>query len=134
MNGLLRDHLLSVVVFLPTAGAALLLLFPRSAERAARNFAFGVSLLDLALSLPLWTRFSVTQAGFQFRERVAWIPQLGISYDVGLDGLSLLIVLLTTVLTPVALLFSLSHVEKEVRGYSIAFLVLETGMLGSLVA
>ncbi len=133
MEALLRDHLLTVVVFLPAAGAALVLLFPHSAEKAARNFAFGVSVLDLALSLPLWTRFLLVE-GFQFREKVAWIPQLGISYDVGLDGLSLLLVLLTTVLTPVALLFSLSHVEKEIRGYSIAFLVLETGMLGSLVA
>src|SRR5215467_1691276 len=134
MEALLTDHLLTAVVFLPTAGAVLLLLFPRSATGAARNFAFAVSVLDLAISLPLWTRFLLTQDGFQFREKVAWIPQLGISYDVGIDGISLLIVLLTTVLTPVALLFSLTHVEKEVRGYSIAFLVLETGMLGSLVA
>ena len=74
------------------------------------------------------------QQGFQFREKLAWIPQLGISYNVGIDGISLLLVLLTTVLTPVSLLFSLTHVEKEVRGFSIAFLILETGMLGSLVA
>jgi NADH-quinone oxidoreductase subunit M len=134
MEALLRDHLLSAVVFVPAAGAALLLLFPKSAEKAARNVALGISILDLVLSIPLWTRFALTQTGFQFREKMAWIPQLGISYDVGLDGISLLIVLLTTVLTPVALLFSLSHVEKEVRGYSIAFLVLETGMLGSLAA
>src|SRR5215467_4650684 len=134
MEALLTDHLLTAVVFLPTAGAVLLLLFPRSATGAARNFAFAVSVLDLAISLPLWTRFLLTQDGFQFREKVAWIPQLGISYDVGIDGISLLIVLLTTVLTPVALLFSLSHVEREVRGFSISFLVLETGMLGSLVA
>jgi len=134
MDALLRDHLLTLVVFVPAAGAALLLLFPRSAPAAARNVALAVSILDLALSLPLWTRFSVASEGFQFREKVDWIPQLGISYSVGLDGISLLLVLLTTVLTPVALLFSLSHVEKEVRGYSVAFLVLETGMLGSLVA
>ena len=134
MDALLSNHLITTVVFLPAAGAVLMLLFPRSATGAARNFAFAVSVLDLAISLPLWTRFLLTQDGFQFREKVAWIPQVGISYNVGIDGISLLIVLLTTVLTPVALLFSLTHVEKEVRGYSIAFLVLETGMLGSLVA
>ena len=134
MDALLRDHLLTLVVFIPAAGAALLLLFPKSAQTAARNLALGVSILDLAVSLPLWTRFALTQDGFQFREKIAWIPQLGIFYSVGIDGISLLLVLLTTVLTPVALLFSLTHVEKEVRGYSIAFLILETGMLGSLVA
>jgi NADH-quinone oxidoreductase subunit M len=134
MDALLRDHLLTLVVFLPAAGAALLLLFPRSAQGAARSVALGVAILDLAASLPLWTRFALTQEGFQFREKIGWIPQLGIFYNVGIDGISLLLVLLTTVLTPVALLFSLTHVEKEVRGYSIAFLVLETGMLGSLVA
>jgi NADH-quinone oxidoreductase subunit M len=134
MESLLRDHLITAIVFLPAAGAALLLLFPSGASRAARNVAFVVSVVDLAISLPLWTRFAATLEGFQFHERVPWIPQLGISYEVGIDGISLLLVLLTTVLTPVALLFSLSHVEKEVRGYSIAFLVLETGMLGSLVA
>ena len=134
MDALLRDHLLTLVVFIPAAGAALLLLFPRSAQTAARNLALGVSILDFAVSLPLWTRFALTQDGFQFREKIAWVPQLGIFYSVGIDGISLLLILLTTVLTPVALLFSLTHVEKEVRGYSIAFLILETGMLGSLVA
>ncbi len=134
MEQLVADRLLTVLVFLPTAGAALLLVFPRSAPRAARNFALAVSLLELALSLPLWTRFDPAQGGFQFREKLDWIPALGISYNLGLDGISLLLVLLTTVLTPVSLLFSLSHIEKEVRGFSVAFLVLETGMLGSLVA
>jgi NADH-quinone oxidoreductase subunit M len=131
---MLSEHLLSTVVFLPTLGAALLLLFPRAADRAARGFALAVALLDGLVSLPLWWRFDTAVRGFQFREKLDWIPQLGISYSVGIDGISLLLVLLTTILTPVALLFSLSHVEKEVRGYSIAFLVLETGMLGSLVA
>ncbi len=134
MENLLHEHLLSVLVFLPLAGAVLLLLVPRSDPGAARNAALLVAVLDLVLSLPLWTRFALAQEGFQFREKIAWIPQLGISYSVGLDGISLLLVLLTTVLTPVSLLFSLSHVEKEVRGFSVAFLVLETGMLGSLVA
>jgi len=67
-------------------------------------------------------------------EKVDWVPAVGISYTVGIDGLSLVLILLTTVLTPVSLLFSVSHVEKSVRGFSIAFLVLETGMIGSLAA
>ncbi len=61
------------------------------------------------MSLPLWTRFDAAQTGFPSREQVDWIPALGISYALGIDGISLLLVLLTTVLTPVALLFSLTH-------------------------
>src|SRR5258706_12652275 len=114
MDALLRDHLVTLVVFTPAAAAALLLFFPRSAQAAARNVALAAAILDFAVSLPLWTRFALTQEGFQFREKVAWVPQLGIFYNVGIDGISLLLVLLTTLLTPVALLFSLTHVEKEV--------------------
>jgi NADH-quinone oxidoreductase subunit M len=134
MSDFVREHLLSVLVFLPTAGAAVLLLFPRTLEREAKIFGLAIAAAVAFLSLPLWWRFDVLQKGFQFREQVPWIPPLGISYSLGLDGISLVLVLLTTILTPIALLFSLSHVEKEVRGFSIAFLVLETGMLGSLVA
>jgi NADH-quinone oxidoreductase subunit M len=134
MKALLDQHLLSVLVFLPAAGAVLVALFPASAAKAARTFALAVAVLEFALSVPLWTRFAVASPNFQFAENLDWIPAMGISYALGLDGLSLLLVLLTTLLTPVALLFSVTHVEKAVRGYSIAFLVLETGMLGSLVA
>jgi NADH-quinone oxidoreductase subunit M len=134
MRALLSEHLLTTVVFLPAAGAVLTALFPASAAKAARTFALAVAVLGFAVSLPLWTRFAPAAPGFQFSEAFPWVPALGISYDIGLDGLSLVLVLLTTLLTPVALLFSYRHVEKSVRGFSIAFLVLETGMLGSLVA
>src|SRR4030095_12447801 len=134
MSDFVREHLLSVLVFLPTAGAAVLLLFPKALEREAKIFGLAIATAVAFLSLPLWWRFDVLQKGFQFREQVPWIPPLGITYSLGIDGISLLLVLLTTILTPIALLFSLTHVEKEVRGFSIAFLVLETGMLGSLVA
>src|SRR5262245_17121402 len=134
MGRLFSDHLLTLVVFLPAAGAAFLLLFPKSLEKEAKVFALIVAIADGLVSLPLWTRFDIAQSGFQFREHVDWIPALGISYALGIDGISLLLVLLTTILTPIALLFSLTHVEKEVKGYSFSFLLLETGMLGSLVA
>src|SRR5262245_1863411 len=134
MSTLFSEHLLSLVIFVPAAGALLLLLFPPSLEKEAKVFPLLVAIANALLSLPLWTRFDLAQRGFQFREQVDWIPALGISYSVGLDGISLLIILLTTILTPISLLFSLTHVEKEVKGYSIAFLILETGMLGSLAA
>jgi NADH-quinone oxidoreductase subunit M len=134
MVDLLSHHLLSLVVFVPTAGAVLLLLFPASRSREIKVFALAVSVVACALALPLWSRFDLIEKGFQFRETVAWIPSLGISYAIGIDGISLVLVLLTAILTPVSLLFSMTHVEKQVRAYSIAFLLLETGMLGSLVA
>ncbi|MGE5277096.1 MAG: complex I subunit 4 family protein, partial [Acidobacteriota bacterium] len=134
MGGLLQNNLLSVVIFLPAAGAALLALFPASAAKAARSFALAVSAIEFLVSIPLWTRFAPASAGFQFPENVAWIPSIGISYAVGIDGLSLVLILLTTLLTPVSLLFSIPHVEKSVRGFSAAFLLLETGMIGSLAA
>ncbi len=134
MKELLESHLLSVLVFLPSAAAALLLLFPESRRREAKLFALAASVVELVISLPLWFRFDLGSAGMQFTEHASWIPALGISYSLGIDGISLLLVLLATVLTPVSLLYSLTHVEKNVRGFSIAFLVLETGMIGTLVA
>ncbi|HYV41779.1 MAG TPA: NADH-quinone oxidoreductase subunit M, partial [Thermoanaerobaculia bacterium] len=134
MGDLIGNHLLSLVVFVPLAGAALLLFFPESQAKAAKWFALAVSVGEFALSVPLWTRFAIGESGFQFSERMAWIPSLGISYSVGIDGISLVLILLTTLLTPVSLLFSVTHVEKSVRAFSIAFLVLETGMIGSLAA
>jgi NADH-quinone oxidoreductase subunit M len=134
MSELLDQHLLSLLIFLPTAGAALLLLFPESQGKAAKWFALCLSVAEFGLSIPLWTRFDISQGGFQFIEKMTWIPALGISYTVGIDGISLVLILLTTVLTPVSLLFSVTHVEKSVRGFSIAFLVLETGMIGTLAA
>ncbi|HEY3124447.1 MAG TPA: NADH-quinone oxidoreductase subunit M, partial [Thermoanaerobaculia bacterium] len=134
MGDTIGNHLLSLVVFVPLAGAALLLFFPESQAKAAKWFALAVSVVEFALSVPLWTRFAIGESGFQFSERMTWIPSLGISYSVGIDGISLVLILLTTLLTPVSLLFSVTHVEKSVRAFSIAFLVLETGMIGSLAA
>ena len=134
MNALFSSHLLTAVVFLPAAGAVLLLLFSESASKAAKWFAFAVAVLDFAVSLPLWTRFDAATPGFQFTEKASWVPSIGISYALGIDGISLVLILLTTLLTPVSLLFSVGHVEKSVRAFSISFLLLETGMLGSLAA
>ena len=134
MNLLLENQILTLLVFLPTAGAVLLLLLPESRPRIVLGAAFAISFVELLVSLPLWARFDENIPGFQFLERAEWIPALGISYTLGIDGISLLLLLLTTFLTPISLLFSLTHVTKSVRGFSMAFLVLETGIIGSLVA
>lgn len=127
-------HLLTWVIFLPTAGAILISLFPARARTQALVAGIAIAVADFILSLPLWAGYLGAAGGFQFRETAAWIPQAGIHFAVGIDGISLLLILLTTLLTPVALLFSLSHVKEEARGFAAAFLVLETGMLGSLAA
>jgi NADH-quinone oxidoreductase subunit M len=126
-------HLLTWLIFLPAAGAALLLVFPARATTEAKTAGIVVALATFLLSLGLWS-YDPALSAFQFGERVRWIPAVGITYTVGIDGISLLLVLLTTLLTPVALIFSVSHVKENVRGFTAAFLVLETGMIGTLAA
>ncbi|MFN2385765.1 MAG: NuoM family protein [Thermoanaerobaculia bacterium] len=134
MDPLLENFVLTALIFLPAAGSLLLLLLPESRPKAILYLAVAISVVELLLSLVVWDHFDPRASGFQFAETWEWIPSLGISYAVGLDGLSLVLVVLTTVLTPVSLLFSVGHVGRSVRGFAIAFLVLETGVIGTLAA
>ena len=125
--------LLSILTFLPMLGALGLLLLrgtPAAVERTARQVALGTSLLTLLLSLVLWNRFVPGQAGFQFEDHADWVPGFGISFHLGLDGISLLFVVLTAALTPAAILASWRAVESRMRDYMIAVLLLETTLLG----
>ena len=124
--------LLSILVFLPMLGALALLLPGGSgagADRLVRQLALGTSLAVLLLALSFWIRFA-PDAGFQFQDRLDWMPGLGISYHLGLDGISLLFVMLTALIVPVAILGSWRSVESRVRDYMIAVLLLETTLLG----
>ena len=127
-------NILTLITFLPVAGAALRLFMRKASPRALRNIALIVSLLTLLLSLPLYSTFDVSNPGMQFEQFVPWIPSLGIQYHVGIDGISLFLVLLTTVLTPIAILSSWNSIEKRVREYYLFMLMLETGMIGVFVA
>ena len=100
---------------------------------AIRAWTLAVALADFVLSLPLWFQFNPADGGMQFTERVSWVPSLGISYLLGIDGISLFLVLLTTFLTVICILSSWSIV-KGVKEYMFFFLALETGMLGALVS
>ncbi len=125
--------LLSILTFLPMAGALALLLVRGTAvaiERTARQVALGTTLLTLLLALLLWIRFVPGQAGFQFEDRADWVTGFGISYHLGLDGISLLFVVLTAAITPLAILASWHAVESRLRDYMIAVLLLETTLLG----
>ncbi|MEA4908066.1 MAG: NADH-quinone oxidoreductase subunit M [Anaerolineaceae bacterium] len=131
--GLIFDYLLSWILFVPTAGALVLLLLPAHQAKWLRWTAFGISLVPFALSLAAWSRFVPDQAGFQLQEQAAWYAAIHASYHLGVDGISLTMVLLTTFLVPLALLASFS-IQERVKAYMILFLLLETGMLGVFLA
>ncbi|MBI2555161.1 MAG: NADH-quinone oxidoreductase subunit M [Candidatus Rokubacteria bacterium] len=126
--------LLSAVTFLPALGALLLALFPRGRAALVRWFAFLVAAAAFAVSLLLYVGFDAARADYQFEERLSWMPSFGISYHLGIDGISLLLVLLTTFLSPLALLSSWRAVEDRVKEFSMSMLLLETGMLGVFVS
>jgi NADH-quinone oxidoreductase subunit M len=128
--------ILSSLIAVPAIGA-LLLLFVRDDERneaLIRNVALIVSVLVFAETLLLWARFDPSSADFQFVERHDWIPSFGISYGVGVDGISLLLLVLTGFLTPLALLCSWESVHKKTRAFCMFLLLLESAMMGVFVS
>ncbi|MFN0151782.1 MAG: NuoM family protein [bacterium] len=125
--------LISLVLFLPAAGALALLAIPRGRDNAVRATALAISLATFVLSLGFLGGFEGS-GGFEISERAPWIPAFGIEYHVGIDGLSLFLVLLTTFLSPIVFLASWRSVKERVREYFVLFLLLETGMLGAFVA
>ena len=126
--------LLSSVLFLPLLGAIVLAGFPRERANALRWGALVVMLVTFAVSLVLYSWFDSTLPGMQLSERVPWIGSLGISYHLGVDGISLLLVLLTTFLSPIALLGAWQSVTIKLKEFAIFMLVLETAMLGAFLA
>jgi len=126
--------ILTAVTFFPLAGAIMLLLLPRAKEELIKRAALVISLVEFGISLPLFIRFDGGVAGMQFTERVPWIADWGVSYSIGIDGISLLLVLLTTFLTVLCILSSWRAVERMVKEYMIAFLILETGVIGVFCA
>jgi len=129
--------ILTSLVVLPVIGA-ILLLFVRGDEEEsapfARLIALIVSILVFAETLLLWSRFDAASADFQFVERYAWIPRFGIDYYIGVDGISLLLLVLTGFLTPLALLASWESVHKQTRAFCIFVLLLESAMMGVFVS
>ena len=128
--------ILTSLVALPVLGALALLLVRDDEAHAAviRRMALVVSLLVFAETLLLWARFDPASADFQFVERHAWIPAFGISYAVGVDGISLLLLVLTGFLTPIALLSSWESVHKKTRAFCMVVLALESAMMGVFVS
>ena len=130
--------LLSLTTFVPLIGAAFIFVFARGPRevvaRNARYMALWTSLITFVLSLFIWFNFDRASADFQFVEQVAWFPELNISYYMGVDGISMMFVLLSTLLVPICILASWESIKDRVKEYMIAFLILETMMVGMFCA
>ena len=129
--------LLTLTVFAPLVGALFLLALPnKDGEQngLVRTVALGISLVVFALTVAVWGAFDGSSADFQMVERVPWIPAFGIEYHLGVDGISLWLVVLTGFLTPLALLSSWHGVDRKVKEFSFFILALETGMIGVFVS
>jgi len=125
--------MLSMLIALPLVGAVLLLLIGNrdgGRDRLIYWVALGISLLEFAATLWLWAGFDPHSADFQFVERIDWIPSFGIQYAVGVDGISLFLVVLSGFLTPLALLCSWESVHKKVKEFCFFMLALESAMIG----
>ncbi len=128
------SDLLSVLLVLPVIGAVVVATLPARETNLAKGIGLAFALVQFFVSLPLLSGFDPTQTGYQFEQNVPWIASLGIQYHVGIDGFSLWIVLLTTLLTPLCILAGWGSIDRRGAEFVAAMLVLETGVLGALVA
>jgi NADH-quinone oxidoreductase subunit M len=129
----LNFPILSLLVFLPLGGAVIMFFIPGRQKELLRTVALGTALLNFFASLTLWFYFDDSTHRMQFVERFRWIPDIGVEYHLGIDGISLLLILLTTFITVIAVLCSWSAVEERVKEYMIYMLALSTGMIGVFV-
>jgi NADH-quinone oxidoreductase subunit M len=130
------DHLLSLLILTPLAGALVLAFAPRMSNETIKKFSLALTLFLFGVSLVLLTQLSgfESSADYRFEEKMSWLPQWGISYHLGIDGLSLWLIILSTLLTPISLLGSWSSIEERVREFNIFILILESAMIGVFCA
>jgi NADH-quinone oxidoreductase subunit M len=133
-GSLMNIPILSILIFIPIAGAALLLFLPSGGKDTLRGAALGTAFLNFCVSLALLLDFDPGTHAMQFTERLPWIPGIGVEYHLGMDGISLMLVLLTTFITVVAVLCSWTAIEDRVKEYMIYMLLLEAGMVGVFVS
>jgi len=127
-------HILTVILLTPLAGALVLLFVPRESENGHRIIGNLFAVLGLLVSLPLLWRFDPATPGYQFRENVNWIPSIGAHYTLGIDGITFLLVMLTTSLGLISIFSSWSAIKIRRKEYYILFLLLQVGMLGVFMA
>jgi NADH-quinone oxidoreductase subunit M len=135
---MLENHspipMLTLLLFIPLAGVLGLAFIPAMRKTFLRAFALGVTGIEFVLSVFILSGFDSSTHQMQFVEKVSWIPEIGITYFLGVDGLSLLLVLLTTFIAVISVLCSWSAVAEKVKGYMACILIMETGMIGVFVA
>jgi NADH-quinone oxidoreductase subunit M len=127
-------NILSVILFTPLAGAILLLFVSKRSENAIKWIANLFAVAGFAVSVPLWFWYNPQNAEYQFQERLPWIPSIGAEYFLGVDGFSVLLILLTTLMGVIAVLSSWTAITERVKEYYIFLLVLQTGMLGAFMS
>src|SRR5229473_5728264 len=130
----LAHHILSVVLFTPLLGALVLLFLPRGMENAHKIAGNVFGVLGFLVSLPLLRWWNPGEKPFSFEESAEWIPSIGAKYHLGIDGISLLLVMLTTFLGMIAILSSWSAIHLRTKEYYILLLLLQTGMIGVFVS
>src|SRR5580700_5310905 len=124
------NHLLSVVLFTPLVGALLVLCVPRNLSALHRLVGNLFGVLGFVVSIPLARHFPTGTAGYAYKETAEWIPSIGARYSLGIDGISLLLVMLTTLLGMLAIYSSWNAIQMRTKEYYILLLLLQTGMLG----
>lgn len=129
----LQDNLLTLIIFFPAIAALVIFLLPDDEKTLIRRLAFVLSLAPLVLTLIMWFNFDRVDAGIQFETMLPWFPEIGASYHIGVDGISMALILLTTILTPLSILASFG-IDDRTRMYMVLFLALETGMIGLFAA
>jgi NADH-quinone oxidoreductase subunit M len=130
----LHNHILSIILFTPLAGAIVLLFINKRQEDTIRWIANAFALAGFLVSVPLWFWYEPERAGWQLVERANWIPSIGASYFLGVDGFAVLLILLTTLMGVIAVLSSWTAITERVKEYYVFMLVLQTGMLGAFVS
>ena len=128
------NHYLSLILFTPLLGALVLLLVNKQNASAIRMIANVFAFVGFLISVPLWFTFDAKSPDYQFVERLPWIPSVGAEYFLGVDGFSVLLILLTTMMGFIAVLSSWNAIEERVKEYYIFLLMLQTGMLGAFMA
>ena len=127
-------NILTAITFLPVLGVLFLLSISREKQELLKTVTLITTLVDLAISIPLFFTFDTTTSAMQFVEDIPWIEQYGISYHVGIDGISLFLVLLTTLLSAIAVLACWGDIKTKVKEFMICLLFLESGMLGVFIS
>jgi NADH-quinone oxidoreductase subunit M len=126
--------ILSILIFLPVVGIGILLILNRKRHQGLKIATLIISVAEFLVSLPLWFNFDSQTAAMQFVERREWLPTYGISYYVGIDGFSLLLIMLTTFLTPLCVLATWEDIQHRVKEFMVCLLALMSGMIGVFVS